>query len=319
MENKLNKTELENYAKKLSSKLCSDYFSISKTSITGSEILKFTPITQVNYFILKEVFFKWKNELNNLKTSPFFDYSHPEVQESLNNLMKVLSNHINIQKDEFEKLLSSSIEETIYLVMSPYHYFKQYFFVTSLQKISFEDLKSKAKYVKLNDVFFKRFIEKLEVYRVQHFYISDIMGYFQEAYYNTNDQFQDYEPIIEQFNALLPFPMDKIVTDVKKKDDYAPTPLEVYEASKAPKEESESNKMISPNLLKPIKLGLNEKIMFTKELFNGDSALFEATMSRIVAAGNWNSAKSIIDYLKLDKENEIVQEFYEIVEARFKF
>jgi hypothetical protein len=113
--------------------------------------------------------------------------------------------------------------------------------------------------------------------------------------------------------------MDKIVTDVKKKDDYAPTPLEVYEASKAPKEESESNKMISPNLLKPIKLGLNEKIMFTKELFNGDSALFEATMSRIVAAGNWNSAKSIIDYLKLDKENEIVQEFYEIVEARFKF
>lgn len=317
MENKLNKSALEVYAKQASKQLCTQFFSISKNSISGDEILSFTDIKQVNYFVLKEIYFLWKQEIAKLKQSKFFDYTHPEVELSLENLMKTASNHILVQRVEFESLLASAIEETIYLALSPYHYFKTYFFTTDIQKISLADIKTKSKYVKLNDTFFNHFIEKLEVYKVSVFYVSDIMGYFQEAYYNTNDKFEDYEPILAKFSKILPVPLSEIVTDAKKKDDYAPTPLEVFEKQNLDKKE-DLNKMIPHAALKPLRLGLNERVMFTKELFDNDNQLFNATIARLEASGNWQNAKTIIDYLKLDTENEVVQEFYELIEARFK-
>ncbi len=52
--------------------------SISK----ADEIIHLTPVQQVNYFVLKELFQRWKSEINQLK-SPYFDYDNDEVQASL--------------------------------------------------------------------------------------------------------------------------------------------------------------------------------------------------------------------------------------------
>lgn len=320
MENKLNKQALEIYSLQVSRKLCSDFFSLQKLSISGPEILKFSQVQQVNYFILKNIFFIWKGEINQLKQSSYFNYDDVEVQNAILNLMNVLSNHISVKRDVFEKLLASAIEETLYLALSPYHYFKLYFFTPDIQKITLAELKEKAKYLKINQVFFKHFIEKLETYKVPVFYTADIMGYFQEAYYNTNDTFENFEPIVEAISIIIPVPLQSIVSDLKKKDDYAPTPLEVHQKQNqaAIPETLVTKASVATNTVRNIKLGLNQRIMFTKELFGGNSEMLEHTIARLEAAGNWESAKYILDFNKWDTENEVVEEFYELVKAKYK-
>jgi len=319
MENKLNIQELQGYAKQLSRKLCREYFVFDKRSVDGKEVMQFTTIEQVNYFVLKIVFVKWKDEMALYKQSPYFDYSKPEIENALKALMDELSNSISIRMSDFEVLLAQAIEETIYLALSPYHYFKIYYFSPEKNKITLAELKEKAKYVKNNAVFFNHFIEKLETYRIPSFMVADIMGHFQESYYSTNDTFDDYEPIIEGFNQLLPLELDRIVSDLKKKDDYAPTPLEVFENQrKQPEKVLTETKPAPTNNINPIKLSLNQKIMFLKALFNNDIENMEHTMARLEAAGNIENAKYIISFNNWDKEDEAVQEFYELIEAKYK-
>ncbi|MFN0048117.1 MAG: hypothetical protein ACKVOU_03220 [Cytophagales bacterium] len=319
MENKLNKQALENYARSVARKLCSDFFNLQKLNISGSEILKFSPIPQINYFILKNIFFIWKVEISQLKQSSYFNYDDVQVQDAIQSLMNVLSNHIFVKREAFENLLASSIEETLYLSLSPYHYFKQYFFTPDIQKISLADLQEKAKYLKVNQAFFGHFIEKLETYKVPVFYTTDIMGYFQDSYYKSNDTFDDFQPIINQVSLTIPFPMESIVSDLKKKDDYAPTPLELHQKDLTSKSKPNENaQRFGEMVTKPIKLGLNQRIMFTKELFKGNSELLEHTLARLETAGNWGNAKHILDFNKWDTESEVVQELYDLVELKYK-
>ena len=339
MENKLNIQELESYSKLLARKLCRDYFQDTKKNIEGKEILKFTPIDQINYFILKNLFTKWKDEIAQLKQSPYFNYENPEVESALQNLMNELSNHILIKTSQFEILVATAIEESIYLALSPYHYFKIYFFYPEKIKVTLAELKEKSKYVKLNSSFFNHFIEKLESYRIQSFMIADIMGYFQESYYSKNDSFDDFEPIIEKLSAIVPLSLEKIVTDLKKKDDYAPTPLEIFENQRNQSSQPQSIPQTQPqvqqqpirtepdkilfsagvsNNIAPIKLSLNQRIMFQKELFSGDSEQMNLTLARLESAGSMENAKYILGFLNWDKESEITQEFHDLIESRYK-
>jgi len=318
MENKLNKQALENYARQVARKLCSDFFNLQKLNISGTEILKFSPVAQVNYFILKNIFFIWKGEISLLKQSSYFNYDDIEVQDAIQNLMNVLSNHIFVKREAFENLLSSSIEETLYLALSPYHYFKLYFFTPEIQKISLHDLKEKAKYLKINQLFFQHFILKLETYKLSVFHTTDIMGYFQDSYYKSSNTFDDFQPIVDAIALTLPFPMESIVSDLKKKDDYAPTPLEVHQKQMASRLISENTLGQNAAAMKPLKLGLNQRIMFTKELFKGNGEILEHTLARLEAAGSWSNAKNILDFNKWDLDSEVVIEFYEMVEAKFK-
>jgi hypothetical protein len=320
MENKLNIQELQNYARQLSGKLCREFFTLEKKHIEGKEIPKFSQIEQLNYFILKILFVKWKDEMAELKKSPYFNYESIEVEKALQDVMNALSNNIVVKATDFQPIVTQSIEETIYLALSPYHYFKIYYFSPEKTKITLLELKEKAKYLKLNQVFFNHFIEKLETYRISSFLVTDIIGYFQESYYSTNDTFDAHEPIIEKFNSLLPLELEKIVTDLKKKDDYAPTPLEVFENQKKINIESAIVEVKSgvENNIKPIKLSLNQKIMFLKELFESDIDKMENTMARLEAAGSLENAKYIVGFFNWNKEKEAVQEFYDLIEAKYK-
>lgn len=319
MENKLNIQELQSYARQISRKLCREYFVFDKQNIDGQEIIKFTTIEQVNYFVLKIVFVKWKEELAQYKQSPYFDYEKPEIEDALQNLMNIISKSIRIKMSDFETLLTQAVEETIYLALSPYHYFKIYYFSPEKIKITLSELKEKSKYLKINSLFFNHFIEKLETYRIPSFMIADIMGYFQESYYSSSNTFDSFEPIIESFSKILPIELEKIVSDLKKKDDYAPTPLEVYENQKKQIEKAVVDvKPTVANNISPIKLSLNQKIMFLKELFNNDIENMEFTMARLEAAGNIENALYIIGFLNWNKESEVVQEFMDLVNIKYK-
>lgn len=312
MENKLISTELESYARNCARKFSLDFFGDNKIHITGNEILNFTEIKQVNYFILKIIFQKWKEEMAVVRKSAYFNFDHPDVYQALEIFGNALSNQIMMKRDVFEPILAKSIEETLYLSLSPYHYFKNYFFSPNIQKVTMTDLREKEKYLKVNNAFFEEFVQKLESYKIHSFFVVDIMGHLQECYYNHNSNFDDYDAIIQDFNKVLPLDLTKIVSDPKKKDNYAPTPLEVFE-----NEKMEQNS-VAYNNITPIKLSLNQKIMFLKEIFKNDIGQMNMTMARLESAGNRETAMNILGYLSLDKENESVQEFYELIEAKYK-
>jgi hypothetical protein len=315
MENKLNKTAIENYANQASRVLCNAFFSPEKRAINGSEILNFTTIQQVNYFILRNVFEIWEKEMAQLKKSQFFDYNNHEVEAAFRDVMNVLSNHIMIKQEVFSKLVASAIEETLHLSLSPYNYYKQFIFYPEKQKITLQEMKDLCKYIKINNSFLKEFIKKLESYKVGFFQIPDILGYFQQSYFNNNDNFESFDPLIVAMSEIYPLSLNSIVADLKKKSDYAPTPLEVFENKK--RQEESTRKSVETNI-KPIKLSLNQKIMFLDKLFKDDAEQMELTLARLESAGTIENARYILSFYNWDEESEVVAEFYQLIDLKYK-
>jgi hypothetical protein len=65
-------------------------------------------------------------------------------------------------------------------------------------------------------------------------------------------------------------------------------------------------------------IGLNDKFLFTKELFNDDMDLYKFTIDKLNHSGNFNDAIQYIDSnFKWDFENNAVQKLLELVRRRF--
>lgn len=129
----LNIAYLDKYSKELAKKFCDVFFAPKATAdgskgfvthINGEQIRNLTPIQQVNRFVAKDLLFRWKAQVDALK-SPFFNYNEPEVVQALDNFMNLLSNKIWIQRHDFEPLLRSAICETLILVVAPSTFFNR--------------------------------------------------------------------------------------------------------------------------------------------------------------------------------------------------
>ena len=110
MESNINHAFIADYSKSFAQKLLQSFFSPGKSFVNGEELLSFTEIQQLNYFILKGLFSKWKEEINNLK-SPYFDYEQEEVKEALKEFMNILSKHILVDKDDLSPLVEEAVKK----------------------------------------------------------------------------------------------------------------------------------------------------------------------------------------------------------------
>ena len=161
MENiNINQVKIEEYANNFTIKACDSFFSMFKTSIIGTEIMKVTPVEQVNYFILFNLFENWKQEVAKIE-SPYFDYSKPDVQESLRSFMNTLSMNININREDFEPLLQKSVIYTLNLVALPKMFFGS-FFGKLPEKMTFDQLAALEKYFKINRTIYSQLLEQLK-------------------------------------------------------------------------------------------------------------------------------------------------------------
>lgn len=314
MENKLNRAIVEQYAQRVSTKLLLDRYSTISV-LGGRELVTFSEIEQINYFILKNIFLLWKEESEKLKMEGLFDYHHEEVRAATTAYMNVLSNHILVSKERLTPLLQKSIEETIFLTLSPHQYFFQYFFESDTsEKISMEDLKSKIKYIKLHKSIFDALLLKLESYRIQHFAKIEIQNYFNELYFSFQIKTEEVEAVLSRLNTLSQVPTEELLRGQAYSAPSEPNPVKLYEkhAEKQIKIASKSN------LYKPLKISLNQRIMFLKNLFDNDEEMLRNTLARIEACSSHEHALEILDYYRWDKEDDVVAEFYDIVRIKFK-
>lgn len=93
---RVNLPKSESYSVALAEKLTSEFFSNNLT-ISGSQIVRFCKIDQVNFFVLKVLMDKWKEETTKLR-SPYFDYENEEVKNGVEVFLNLLSNHILIKR-----------------------------------------------------------------------------------------------------------------------------------------------------------------------------------------------------------------------------
>ncbi|MBO9702294.1 MAG: hypothetical protein J7604_18940 [Sporocytophaga sp.] len=347
---RVNLPKSESYSVALAEKLTSEFFSNNLT-ISGSQIVRFCKIDQVNFFVLKVLMDKWKEETTKLR-SPYFDYENEEVKNGVEVFLNILSNHILIKKEFFRPLLQKAIYESIIYIINPKEYLKTEL-IQSGQSI--EGLKRNLKFFKVHKRFSESIINKLKPDTQENEFNEMAILYSEHS-----DYFDSIQPILEQFSSLLVInPKEFILEDqvvplkveerkeessnIKKSVDIPP----VLETTPSPaKENTTLNQTFSRSQLTlndmlkqqnvsssgmhvkskifDIKsaIPLNQKFIFISELFAGHSGEYETALTELNNCSELEEAKQLLKdkYLpkwKWDLNRKTVQDFFEIVSRKF--
>ena len=121
MSNKFHQNALTEYSRSYARRVAADFYS-NHNVINGKQLLNLTPISQINLLIVSSLFDKWKADAEKFR-SPYFDFSHPEVEEALRLFMNVVSQHIAVRRENLEPMLADSVKRTLILIFDPRNYF----------------------------------------------------------------------------------------------------------------------------------------------------------------------------------------------------
>lgn len=338
MEGNINHELIAAYSKESSEKLMQDYIRKSST-IKGEDILRFCDIPQVNFFILKILFEKWKTEFDQLK-SPYFNYKSQEVLLAAKKFMNVLSKNILIEKQDFRALLEQAMYKTVLLIFSPYEYYLQEINKPVFSQISLIDLTDIQKYIKINGQLLQAYIDRFKADGIEAVFNDDAVRIFDEVCENIKSSPDDFEAYHEQLNKISPLDINALYSpspddasgyiDDEPSSDTETQSLKVIAHQKtlldtfgAEKKES----LIDIHERKPLEgirksITINQRFMFEKDLFKGDKDEFEMVINYL---DNCKSKKEAFDFINenyttkknWDKTKVEVSEFFEIVHRRF--
>jgi hypothetical protein len=198
MEDKYNHLSIAEYGAKLAKSLCDRYF-VDAQTISGPQLISFTPIRQVNLFMIKELLVQWNREMAHLR-SPYFDFENEEVKAALVQFMNVLSRKILIQRPHFEPLLSKAIYDTFLVVLEPVSIMDEKF-LSQAEDPTLGSLQDNLKYLDLNKSLFSDFLESLSGSRLEREYLLDN---FREYLKQPGQEQAGIDALLDQFNRLMP-------------------------------------------------------------------------------------------------------------------
>jgi hypothetical protein len=321
-EERLSTKAIDDYSDDFSSKAVAAYFS-KKEHINGPGILQVTPVEQVNYFVLRELQTAWKNE--GLKwRSPFFDYQAPAVQEAVKNLSHVLSNHISINRDNFQPLLKKAARSALFLLMDPYHFFSDVLEHNGPQQVRTEALRADIKYLRINRAPLQRLVEHLEERKLQAIGGKEAFALLDHLLEELNFQPEDVDDCLEVFSRVVPVR----AADLLEQLPAAPTPPAAaprpQKTTAPPPAGVPSTQVTLASQFQKLTrlqdgLTINQKFMFTKILFNGDFEIFTAAIEQIDRLPTREKAVEFLErnYPEWNRESEEFEEFMELVNNRF--
>ncbi|HVD97847.1 MAG TPA: hypothetical protein VNB90_06550 [Cytophagaceae bacterium] len=336
MQTKVDLPKLESYSIALSEKLCNDYYQGSTAVITGAEILKFTGIDQLNLFIVKNLFDRWKEESYKLR-SPYFDYEQEEVKEALTTFLNKLSKHITIRKEFFKPLVRKAVADTLAYSIDPYQFLKAEFLNKPI--ISIAELMEREKYIKINKFLIQSLIKKLQLQNKSGFSEQEVLNYFEEIYKNYESSLEPPTRYIEAFSATLKISLEDLtageknageVKETKKEQSSEKEKESEFVAFKQPlkdlpKEKTTTtindffarNKQLSLNdvMMKEEEANLltkhrkskihdlkaavpiNLRFIFINELFKGNADDYNLAIVQVERCEDYESAKNILEQL----------------------
>ncbi|MDF9801073.1 hypothetical protein OKW21_006336 [Catalinimonas alkaloidigena] len=340
MESKLKEEAVSQYSSAFSDKMQSQAFQ-QKEKLNGQDILGLTPLKQINLFVIKELFFHWKSEVEQLK-SPYFNYQAEEVKSALASFMDVVSQNILINKHHLRPLLEKATKDTLYLVLAPYDYF--YLLLTHANKQSWtvSELEEILKYVRINRTLLERLLDKCRHETLHIISTERITELFNQVFEQVQEPPEDTEPYIQQLSQEVPLQTETLFSNTTTSYS-SPQVNEPYiTQEEPPKEEKkeEGPRTLNDYLNKSDRstladmhqqrkieslsshISVNQKFMFVRELFNNDPEAFRQILEEIDSQNTYAEAVGLIrrDFApqyqwKMDSEE--VMEFMELLSKRF--
>ncbi|WP_018343289.1 hypothetical protein [Cytophaga aurantiaca] len=342
----LDKSTIQSYGVALSEKLVNDFFS-KKESIKGEEIVRFTEIEQLNFFILMNLFDRWKDEIGRLK-SPYFNYEEEEVALALKAFVNKVSRHIVVRKEFFKPLVQKSIIDTLTYLLNPSEFIEQE--INKTDRITKSDLLDKEKFFKLYKDTFQLWIAKVNSMHDGALDVNELIKAY-TAVAPKQHVVQYSDPIVDKFNQLLKLTLlvsppqqanveklVKITPPEPKVETVQPKPLENLANQPAPKpaisindqikQNSQSGNSIAERLSKSkiedIKssIPLNLKFLFINVLFDGKVNEYNDALSHIEQCSDFETTQKVLidTYSKKNKWDSRVEErdeFFKIIERKF--
>ena len=209
MESKLNTLAMKTYCSAFTDRVANDFFARHE-KINGEQILKLSPVQQVNLFVIKNLFENWQQEASRLR-SPYFNYSHPKVQEAQKVYMNTLSRHISINEADLKPLLHKAVHDTLVLLFVPGEYI-----YTALKntKGQAEEVTEILKYARLNQAYVKEAKSVLNRQDVTNTaWLSLLAEALKEKERKGELQPESPTPYLQQFAEVLPVHPAEIVQD----------------------------------------------------------------------------------------------------------
>ena len=352
----LDKPTIQSYGVALSEKLTTDFFS-SKELIKGEEIVRFTDIEQLNFFILMNLFDRWKEEINRLK-SPYFNYEEEEVALALKSFVNKVSRHIAVRKEFFKPLVQKAIVDTLTYLISPTEFIEQEFSKTN--QLSKSDLADKQKFFKLYKDTVQLWFEKIEHSSKDLFSAKEIVELYKTVAPRQH-AVQYSDPVVDKFNQLLKLNIPVAASQQANIERlYKITPAEPVSAATKPlpaAAEQPTNKIsenrlnqqfskpaltlneqlkqastagtsiaerLSKSKIEDIKssIPLNLKFLFINVLFDGKVNEYNEALAHIEECSDFETAQQVLieKYSKKNKwdmHTEEKNEFFQIIERKF--
>lgn len=333
MDEKISLKAIDQYAIQVANQLAEGFFS-RKSTITGPEILNLCEVKQVNFFVIHDLLSAWKKENEKLK-SPYFDYQAKAVTEALSQFQIALSNNIAISKVDFLPLLKRGVSQTLYLILDPYDFYAD-LLDTKDESLSIQDLENKVKYVKINKAPLENLVIRLKEKHADAVKGKEVFALLDQILEAVNFTPEDVEPHLSALGKIVPV---NIASFYEQKS--APTPI--VESKSVVETKVVEQKPVSPAVTQPLiatatkptladnlakqkvtrlkeSLTINQKFMFTKILFHGDFEIFSEAIEKLDRFDNLAQAMRFIDdaYPDWDRESEEYEEFFEILQNRFR-
>ena len=300
---------LEEYKKQLHKNLIDSYFS-SNNTVSGQDILDFTPERQINLMIIYLLMEEWESEMERNK-SPYFNYDNEVVKSALKSYMNTLSKHIRISKENFEPLLEKAITLTIQLVENP-----ESFVVGNKLENRIPKMK---KYIQYHKPYFEGDLD-----------------------YEVNSKLQ---LITESLKEIVVFTKEESVQDIvveveveksaelpieEKEESFATTSIHerLSESLNTPKTtlaDKLSNGVIPQDKVIEVKIesiknaiSINQRFVFTNALFGGSTEQYIRVVDRLDACKSENEAKMFLkEELQSNYEKEEANQFKSLIEQKF--
>lgn len=212
MNDKDSATFREQYGRRLAAQLCDQHFGARPTAtLDGPAVLRFTPLRQVNLFVVQQLLAQWTQEMARLRSS-YFDFEADDVRQALTQFMNALSRRIKLARPIFEALLARAISDTLAVLLDPAGTFEQKL-LGSLPGATPEQLRESLRYIDVDKLFYQDFLESLPAGVAQdREALLKRFALYQEANYKHH---QPLAPLVAEFDALLPLTEDELRGELK--------------------------------------------------------------------------------------------------------
>ncbi len=213
MDEKISLEAIQRYGDRYAEKVVNAFF-MKNNRINGREILSLSNVQQVNLFIIKELLKEWREEQRKIR-SPYFDYDNPQVKETFDQLMNLLSQNISIDREHFQPLANKAVSQSLMLIFNPYDYFSAVVGGKN-DMLDLTSFREEIKYLKVNKAPLERMLQKLEERGVNEISGNEAFGILDQILEEVNFHPEDVDYYIERFSIVHPLDPNSFFVSNKK-------------------------------------------------------------------------------------------------------